>query len=422
MNTLAELLTKFSQTHGASGYEDDVRNLFIRELKKLVDDIEITPLGSVVGIKRAPQPRRTARTQAPRVLVEAHMDEIGFIVTSVDDGLIRFDEIGIFDPRVLPAQSVLVHGRKTLPGVIGARPPHVLTAEERKKALALNDLYIDVGLSAERLQELVSVGDSITLNQNVIPLRNNFYAGKAFDDRASLVVLLEMLRQLQNVKHTWDVYVVANVNEEDSSIYVGALTSTFKIQPQIAICLDVTHAQQANLNEEQLPRLKEGPCIARGANIHPYVFEKLRQAAAREQIPHQITVYGSNTGTNAWMMQVAGEGVPTGLVELPLRYMHTSVETIQLDDIARAADLLRVLIAALSREDLILQSAGLVWDKNQAAARQVRAAQRAPARKAKRRTIPRRARRRIEARRPARRPATLERSTRRAKSIGKRRA
>src|SRR5581483_11560155 len=131
---------------------------------------------------------------------------------------------------------------------------------------------------------------------------------------------------------------------------------------------------------------------------------------------------GSNTGTNAWMMQVAGEGVPTGLVELPLRYMHTSVETVQLDDIARAADLLRVFIAALSREDLILQSDGLVWDKNQVAARKLRAANRVPARKAKRRTIPRRARRRIEARRPARRPASLERSTRRAKSIGKRRA
>ncbi|HZQ07673.1 MAG TPA: M42 family peptidase [Anaerolineae bacterium] len=417
---MADLLTKFSQTHGASGYEDDVRSLFTRELKKLVDEIEMTPLGSVIGIKRA-QTRRTARTQAPRVLVEAHMDEIGFIVTSVEDGLIRFDEIGMFDPRVLPAQSVLVHGRKALPGVIGARPPHVLTAEDRKKTLALSDLYIDVGLSAERLQELVSVGDFITLNQNVIPLRNNFFAGKAFDDRASLVVLLEMLRQLQNVKHTWDVYVVANVNEEDSSMYVGALTSTFKIQPQIAICLDVTHAQQAGLNEEQLPRLKEGPCIARGANIHPYVFEKLQQAATREQIPHQITVYGSNTGTNAWMMQVAGEGVPTGLVELPLRYMHTSVETVQLDDIARAAELVRVFIASLGHEDLVLQSDGFVWDKQTVSVRKPKAAKRAPARKAKRRTMQPRARRRVTPRRTLRRQAALRRSTRRIKSAAKRR-
>ncbi len=356
MSALSDLLTKFSQTHGASGYEDNVRALVLREFKKLVDEIKITPLGSVIGIKRARRssaaPRGAKRSaETPRVLIEAHMDEIGFLVTGIEDGFIRFDEIGHFDPRVLLSQNVLVHGRKTLAGIIGARPPHVLSAEERKKSIPLRELFIDVGMSDARLRELVNVGDSITIDHNVIALQNDFVAGKAFDDRSSLVALIEMLRQLQTVNHAWDVYAVANVNEEDSAVYVGALTSTFQIRPHLAICLDVTHAQQPGLSDDAAPRVNEGPCIARGANVHPVVFEKLRDAATRAEIPHHITVYGANTETNAWMMQVAGEGVPTGLVEIPLRYMHTSVETIHLDDVARTAELLCVFVSGLMLED-----------------------------------------------------------------------
>jgi putative aminopeptidase FrvX len=348
---IAELLTRFSQTHGTSGYEDDVRTLFVREIKKFVDDIEITSLGCVIGIKRAAKVRGVHNNPAPRVMIEAHMDEIGLIVTGIEDGFIRFDEIGSIDARVLPSQNVLVHGRKTLQGVIGMRPPHVIPPDQRKSAIPLQELFIDVGLSDARVRELVSIGDFITPDRAVVPLQNNFYAGKAFDDRSSLVALLEVMRQLQNVKHAWDVYVVANVNEEDGPVYLGASTSAFKIRPNIAVCLDVTHAQQPNLTSEELSILGGGPCIARGANVHPFVFEKLQQAATREAIPHQLTVYGGDTQTNAWMMQVAGEGIPTGLVEIPLRYMHTSVETLQLDDVAHAAELLREFIVSLTLED-----------------------------------------------------------------------
>ncbi len=352
MSGLSELLTKFSQTHGTSGYEDNVRALVVREFKKLVDEIEITPLGSVIGIRRArPSPKSSRRAETSRLLVEAHMDEIGLLVTGIEDGFVRFDEIGHFDPRVLPSQNVLVHGRKTLPGVIGSRPPHVLSAADRKKSLALRELFIDVGMSDARVRELVRVGDFITIDRNVIALQNDFVAGKAFDDRSSLVALLEFLRLVQRVNHAWDVYAVANVNEEDSATYVGALTSTFRIRPHMAICLDVTHAQQPGLHDDAAPTTGAGPCIARGANVHPRVFEKLRAAAARATLPHQITVYGGDTETNAWLMQVAGEGVPTGLVEIPLRYMHTSVETIHLADVTHTAELLGALLQTLTADD-----------------------------------------------------------------------
>lgn len=352
MSALSDLLTKFSRAHGTSGYEDNVRALVLREFKKLVDEIRITPLGSVIGIKRAKFARGTKRPgEIPRILVEAHMDEIGLLVTGIEDGFIRFNEIGMFDQRVLPSQNVVVHGRKTVPGVIGARPPHVLSAQEREKSIPLHDLFVDVGMPDARVRELVNVGDFITMDRDLIALENNFVAGKAFDDRSSLVALIEVLRQLQNVNHAWDVYAVANVNEEDSAVYVGALTSTFQIRPQLAICLDVTHARQPGLNQEYAPHAGQGPGIAQGANVHPLVFEKLRAAAVREAIPHQITVYGGDTETNAWMMQVTGEGIPTGLVEIPLRYMHTPVETIHLDDVAHTADLLRALIITLTPAD-----------------------------------------------------------------------
>jgi hypothetical protein len=129
------------------------------------------------------------------------------------------------------------------------------------------------------------------------------------------------------------------------------LTSTFSIRPQLAISLDVTHAQQPGSGPDNDPRVGSGPCIARGANVHPVVFEKLRAAAVEGAVPHHVTVYGGNTETNAWMMQVAGEGVPTGLLELPLRYMHTSVETVHLEDITQLAELLRRFVAALTPED-----------------------------------------------------------------------
>jgi len=387
MATLTDSLVKFAGAHGASGYEDTVRALIIREFQKLTDTVDITPLGSVIGVKRAGgtrarrPSRRASATNAPRLLVEAHMDEIGLVVTEIRDGFIRFEEIGYWDPRVLPSQNVWVHGRKTLPGVIGSRPPHVLTAKERKHALTLDDLFIDVGMTDARARELVSPGDMITLDRAVIPLQNEMCAGKAFDNRASVVALLEFLKQLQNSAPAWDIYAVANVNEEDSPFYVGAQTAAYAIQPQLALCLDVTHAQQAGLNDEALPQTGQGPCIARGANIHPVVFEKLRQTAQRHALSHQITVYGGDTETNAWMMQTTGNGIPTGLVEIPLRYMHSAVETLALSDVQGAAKLLSAFAMNLNAADARALQGETFTRK---AARQKRGARKNAARRAQR--------------------------------------
>lgn len=350
MSFLRDSLFKFSQAYGISGFEDSIRELFSREVKKFVDEIEVTPLGSVIAIKRAAQ--RSKRGQpVPRVLVEAHMDEIGFIVTGIENGFIRFATVGSFDVRVLPSQNVLIHGRKRLPGVIGMRPPHVIPVAERKRPVPLQSLFIDVGMPDARVRECVSVGDPITLDRSVISLRNNNLSGKSFDDRSALAILLDALRQLQAVALEWDLYVVANVNEEQSSLYIGALTSTFQIKPDIAIAIDVTHAEQPGIPDVNVAHLDHGPNIALGANIHPFVHRRLIDAATSHSIPYRVSVYGGDTQTNAWMMQVVAEGVPTGLIEIPLRYMHTSVEMLNLNDLERAAELVKAFVSSLKVSD-----------------------------------------------------------------------
>jgi putative aminopeptidase FrvX len=208
--SVKDFLQKLSQAHGVSGYEHAIRDLVIDEFRPLVDELSVDPLGNVIAIKRGV---RDPKDKSPvrRVLIEGHMDEIGLIVTDIDHGFIRFTQVGGFDVRVLLAQQVFVHGKKPLPGIIGSRPPHVLTAEEREKVIPMSDLFIDVGLPEDKVRDLVQVGDLITIARDVIKLENNLVAGKAFDDRAAVVAVAEALHHLQSLKHTWDVYAVANV-------------------------------------------------------------------------------------------------------------------------------------------------------------------------------------------------------------------
>lgn len=351
MADLFALLTRLCQASGVSGGEDQIRSLVARELGKLTDEVQITRLGSVIGIKRAKRPRGLRASLGPRLLIEAHMDQIGLVVTDIQEGFIRFQVVGSWDPRVLPAQNVIVHGRKPLRGIIGARPPHVLSQAERQKPIPLQSLFIDVGLSDARVRELVAIGDMITLEPRVTRLRNNLVVGQALDDRAGIAVLLEFLKQMQEMDHVWDLYAVANVSEEASALYVGAATSTAQIRPQLALALDVTYATQPGVADANVGALGQGPCIARGAHIHPFVHRRLVQTAQRAGIPYRVTVYGGDTKTDAGMMQVTAAGVPTGLVELPLRYMHTSVEMVHLEDLARAAELLRAFALSLDRAD-----------------------------------------------------------------------
>jgi tetrahedral aminopeptidase len=341
-----DFLQKLSEASGVTGYEHAVRELVIEEFRQYADEISVTPMGSVIALKRGARAPKD-KTPAPKVLIEGHMDEIGLMVTDIDHGFIRFTQVGGFDVRVLLAQEVIVHGKKPLRGIIGARPPHVLTEEEREKVIPMRDLFIDVGMSEDRVRDMVQVGDLITIARKMVSLKNNLVAGKAFDDRAAVVAVAEALRQLSTMKHTWDVYAVANVQEEDGAWFGGAFTSTYKINPDVAVALDVSHADQPNTSEINAVPLTEGMGIARGPNIHPLVHQKLVEVAEAHETPFKVTAYAGPTGTDAWAIQIVREGIPTGLIDIPLRYMHTSVETLSINDLERIGRLLANFCAAL---------------------------------------------------------------------------
>jgi tetrahedral aminopeptidase len=340
-----DFLQKLSEAHGVSGYEHAIRDLVIEEFKPYADEITVTAMGNVIALKRGTLNARNGKAPVPTVLIEGHMDEIGLMVTDIDQGFIRFTQVGGFDARVLPAQEVLVHGKTQLPGVIGARPPHVLTEAERDQVIPMTDLWIDVGLPEARVRELVQVGDLITIARKMTSLKNGLVTGKAFDDRAAVVCVAEALKSLATMKHTWDVYAVANVQEEVG--LRGAMTSTFQINPTVAIAIDVSHADQPNTTEVNAVPLNAGMGIAMGPNIHPMVHDQLTDIASANEIPFKVTAYAGATGTDAWAIQVVREGIPTGLIDIPLRYMHTSVETISVNDLERIGRLLALFCSSL---------------------------------------------------------------------------
>ncbi|MBI5303149.1 MAG: M42 family peptidase [Chloroflexi bacterium] len=343
---IQDFLQQLSEATGVSGYEHTIRDRVIAEFRPYADEITVTPMGSVIALQRGTRDAKD-KTPASKVLIEGHMDEIGLMVTDMDHGLLRFTQVGGFDVRVLLAQQVVVHGKADLPGIIGSRPPHVLTAEERDKVIPMSELFVDVGLPEDRVRELVAVGDTITIARKIVALKNNLIAGKAFDDRAAVAVVAQALKNLAAIKHTWDVYAIANVQEETGAGYLGALTTTYKINPDVALAIDVGHADQPGATEVNAVPLGEGMGIALGPNVHPLVHQQLTETAKANNIGYKITAYPGATGTNAWAMQVVREGIPTGLIDIPLRYMHTSVETLSLTDLDQVARLVAFFCASL---------------------------------------------------------------------------
>ena len=333
------LLKELSETSGVSGQEDQIRARVSDHLAPLVDELHTDILGSLTGIKRG------SDSPGKRVMLAAHMDEIGLIVTRLEKGFLRFAQVGGVDLGALPAQEVTVHGRTELPGLIASRPPHVLSQEEREKPFAQADLFIDVGLSADALAESVSVGDFISVRQCAGRLGNGHATGKAFDNRVSVVVLLQALRLLQQRSHAWDIFAVFTVQEEIG--LRGAKTATFQVDPDVGIALDVAYAEQPGASADEAIPMGTGPAIGLGPNMHPVLRKLLVDTAERNEIPFTIEVLPGNSGTDAWAMQVSQSGIPTALVSVPIRNMHTPAETVALKDIERSGRLLAETICEL---------------------------------------------------------------------------
>lgn len=346
-------LKSLVEAHAPSGHEGAVRDILRESWAGLVDTFEQDRLGSLIGIKPATHPVSPPR----KIMLAAHMDEIGMLVRDVVDGFIFIQRLAGMDNRILPSQPVLVLAREPLPGIVAAVRPHLLNAEQRRKYQTFDELVIDVGLPAEQVAALVRVGDLVTVDVPMTELQNGRVMGKALDDRACVAALTTCLHQLQRLNHRWDVYAAATVQEENG-LY-GARTAAHHIQPDIAIALDVTFAPQPGVNGDETCEMGAGPALGIGANFHPRLVEKIKETASREEIKLQDDVIPGNSGTDAWSIQVSLEGIPTALLEVPLRNMHSPVETIELKDVERLGRLLALFIADLDADFL----AALDWDE-----------------------------------------------------------
>lgn len=339
MDLLAHL-KKLLTTPGLSGDENPIAEELTKVWAAWVDEIHRSRIGSLHALKRG-----TLAEPRPKVMITAHMDAIGLMVTEVVGGFLRVTEIGGLDARVLPGQLVKVHAREELDGVIVQPPAHLLPEHLADKAAPLDYLFVDVGLVPSQVHRLVRVGDRISFAQTPIELGKEFLAGHALDDRASVAALTLCLEELQGRELKWDFWVVATVQEEET--LGGAATSAFQLRPDLAIAVDVTFGDGPGTPDHLSYPLGGGVVLGWGANIHPALFTALRDVAERLEIPWKREPLPRYSGTDAIAMQVAAEGIPTMVVSIPLRYMHTPVEMVCLKDVQRAARLLAEFVAQL---------------------------------------------------------------------------
>jgi putative aminopeptidase FrvX len=352
---ISQLLRQLVSVDGLSGRESAVAGLVQTLARDNCDEVRVDRLGSVVAR------RRGAAQAARRIMLAAHMDEIGLIVTKVDNGFLHVGRVGGVDPRSLLGQEVTVMptgpGAEAypdgLPGYVGSRPPHLLSQKDRDQVVPLDELRIDLGLPSAFFEAgIVRIGDPVALRGPYTEMLGGRVAAKALDNRAGVAAMLAALAYLAGTQgargaplHSWDVFAVATTREETG--LQGAITSTFGVAPDLAIAIDVTHGDAPGLNSAKTVEMSKGPAIGWGPNLHPAVVRKLREVADALEIPHVTEPLPGPSGTDAWAIQVSREGIPTGLLSIPLRYMHSTTETVVVADVDRTARLLAAFIGRL---------------------------------------------------------------------------
>ena len=337
-----ELLAEICETAGAPGFEDRVRKLVLREIESLVDEFSIDNLGNVTAIKKG-------NDSSKKVMLGAHMDEIGFIVTHIDDnGFVRFHTLGGFDPKTLTAQRVIVHGEKDLMGVMGSKPIHVMTPEERNKVPKTTDYFIDMGMNKEEVEKYVEVGNPITRERKLIEMGDCVNC-KSIDNRVSVFILIEVLKQLKSVPY--DVYAVFTVQEEVG--LRGANVSALNINPDFGFGIDTTIAFDVPgaAAHEKVTELGKGTGIkimdSRSICDHRMVAF-MKKTADKHSITWQPEILIAGGTDTAGIQQMTPGGSIAGAVSIPTRHIHQSIEMANKSDIKGSIDM---LVACLSEMD-----------------------------------------------------------------------
>jgi endoglucanase len=337
-----ELLKKICEVPGAPGFEKRIRNFVVETIEPLVDEIRVDNMGSIIALKKGASEKK--------VLVAAHLDEISFIVTHIDeDGFIRIHPLGGFDPKTLTAQRVIVHGRKDLMGVMGSKPIHIMKPEERSKAPQLQDYFVDVGLPKEEVCKLVAVGDPITRERELIEV-GNCVNSKSIDNRVSVFILVEALRELKDQQLPYDLYAAFTVQEEVG--LRGAMSVAHQVNPDFGLALDTTiafdvpgaqpHEMVTRLGKGCAIKIMDGSVISDGRMV-----EFLKDQATKNNIQWQAEILPAGGTDTAALQRYGKNGAISGAISVPTRHIHSVIEMANKEDIRSAIDLLKAAVLNL---------------------------------------------------------------------------
>ena len=336
MDIINQITKELLAIPGVSGYENDIAEFICKKLKKYCHDAQVTKANCVLGT--LPSKNENASV----IMLEAHLDRIGLIVSSVDEnGFVSFKTLGGVDERILPACEVRILGKKDVFGIVGAKPPHLMAKAEEKEGLRVEDMLIDTGLG-EKAAELISVGDPIMLEGDFCELMNNRISSPALDNRLSVATVFAVLEQVKDKELPYNICVAFASGEEQG--LQGAYTLVDECRPDLAIVVDVTYGETPDACGSDTFPLGSGVAICRGPNVHYEITKQVIKTAKEKDIPYEIEVEPQSTGTNAWALQTSGSGVPCVVISIPLRYMHTTVETADLLDAANVCRLLCEII------------------------------------------------------------------------------
>lgn len=342
-----DLLATITETAGAPGFENRIRTFIKNEVSPLVDEVRIDAMGNLIAVKKG-------KDSSKRAMVAAHLDEIGFIVTHIDDkGFVRFHTLGGFDPKTLTAQRVIIHGKKDLVGVMGSKPIHVMSPEERGKSLKTTDFFIDLGMPKDEVEKYIEVGNPITRQRELIEMGNCVNA-KSLDNRVSVFILLEALRELKDLDVPYDVYGVFTVQEEIG--IRGAMVAGHHIEPDFSFGLDTTIAfdvpgAQAH---EQITEMGKGTAIKimDGSTVcDTRMVRYMKETADKHKIKWQAEILTAGGTDTAGMQRMAKHGTIAGAISIPTRHIHQVIEMSHKEDIRLSIDLLKACLGDLNQFD-----------------------------------------------------------------------
>lgn len=332
-----DFLREVTAIPGVTGNERAAADYIADAFRPFADEVEITPLNCVVAHKKG---------SGPRVLICAHLDEIGMMVSKIEeDGCLRLQSVGGVDPRVLPGMRVRVYAKDgMLMGVVGATPPHLLKEADRKNNYTWETLFVDLGMDPDRVKQKVRLGDTVCFESRYVELKNDRVATKTADDRACVAIMLEAAQRLQSMRHSADLYFVATCQEEIGSW--GALVSGFALAPDYGVAFDVCHADTPGAPRNSTSKITS-LVTSKGPYLNSFMVKKMEETAKENGIELQVAVDPRSTATDADELSITRSGVPTVLLSLPIKYMHTNVETLDMHALKEGGRLLALYLASV---------------------------------------------------------------------------